>query len=204
MKRRNSKNNTGSRSPQEKLPLHMRRTIIMCQRACAVFSNVRLREESGPLLTRTCYSNHIERVLGAAAYKFCRYLYAQANGPRSEAVRCWEEVTGAVEYELPMALLHPVKDLKRRRSREHAVDKVMLIIRAEMAMNKKSTEKYYAKFGHPSNKKSKWCVQFHLKKPLVRPAESCFEEFFQWAASMVAETFGTAEMIRTTFMQKKP
>jgi hypothetical protein len=153
-------------------------------------------------LPRTCYSNLIESVLGEAAYTFCRYLYAKVNRKRTEAARSWEEATGAVEYELPMALLHPVKDLKGRKSREHAVEKVMLIIRTEMAQYKKWTECEYIKHGRPKEKQS-WRAKFHLKKPLVRPAERSFEEFFQWAGDVVIHTFDHEEMMRTIFMRKK-
>ena len=185
-----------TRARTEKMPIHIRRCCTMGQRAMTVFSDVRLGEEEGPLLTRTCYSSHIESVLGEAAYKFCRYLYAKANGKRAEAAYSWEEATGAIEYELPMALLHPVKDLKGRKSREHAVEKVMLIIRAEMSQHRKMVERLYAKPGRTSDKKSnKWSV-FNLKKPLVRPAESSFEEFFQWAEKMVMLTFDAEELLR--------
>jgi hypothetical protein len=80
-----------------------------------------------------------------------------------------------------MAILHRVKDLKGRKSREHAVDKVMLIIRGEMAQYKKWVERSYMKFSRTTNKNPHERRRVHLKKPLVRPAESCFEEFFQWA-----------------------
>lgn len=185
-----------TRARTEEMPIHIRRSGMMGQRAMAVFSHVRLEEEHGPLLTRTCYSSHIESVLGDAACKFSRYLYAKANGKRAEAARSWEEATGAIEYELPMALLHPVKDLKGRKSREHAVEKVMLIIRAEMAQHRKIVERLYAKRGRTSDKNSyKWSV-FNLKKPLVRPAESSFEEFFPWAENMVMLTFVAEELMR--------
>jgi len=186
-----------------RLPINIRRSGIMCRRAAAVFRNVRLMEEAGPFLTRTCYRNNIECVLGVAAQSFCRYQYAKVNGKRAEAARCWEEVTGAVEYELPMAILHPVKDLKGRKSREHAVEKVMLIIRAEMATYKKWVESLYTASDRKSGKKSHVWKTFRLKKPLVRPAERCFEEFFDWARDMVMDTFQQEAMMRANFMRKK-
>jgi len=79
--------------------------------------------------------------------RFCQYLYAKVNGQRAPAARYWKRPLGTVEYELPMALLQPVKDLKGRKSREHAVEKVMLIIRSEMALYRKHTEEEYVTHG---------------------------------------------------------
>jgi hypothetical protein len=155
--------------------------------------------------TRTAFKNHIKSILTEAALVFCQYLYAAANSKRADAARYRDQVQGMVEYELPMGLLHPTRNLAKRSTREKAVKEVMSIIEAEMAHNKRVVERMYTKWGRKASEKNscEWKA-FRLKKPLVRPAASCFEEFFQWTADVVTQTFDAAETMRATFIQKKP
>ena len=166
-----------AKKPVETIPLHIQRGVMIGQRARAV------RSRLGSLLerpfTRTGFTNAIESLLTDAGFTFCRYVYAKANGKHREATRCWDEVQGIIEYELPMVLLHPVKDLKSRKSRERAAAKVLPIIKAEMAQYKKRTEEMYLDW-----------KDLHLNKPLNRPDKSRFEEFFRWVECVTMSALG--------------
>ena len=100
-----------------------------------------------------------------------------------------------VEYELPMGLLHPTKQLMRRQSREQAVEEVVSIIEAEMALYKNRVEAECTRSGREARKNSDAWKTFHLTKPLVRPAGSRFQELFPWIKEVVWETFTTEEML---------
>ena len=101
-------------------------------------------------------------------------------------MRCWDDVQGIIEYELPMVLLHPVKDLKSYKSCQHAVDKVMPIIKAEMAHYRTIVHEVYTKQHF-----------FHVKRkrPLKRPDESHLREFFPWIEDVVITALTTREQI---------
>jgi hypothetical protein len=200
MKPSKPKKNTSSGSPRERMPLHTRRSGIIWQRAQHVFWEV------GSLLdepfTRTAFKNHIESILTEAASAFCQYVYAVANSKRAHAARYWEQVQGIVEYELPMGLLHPVKNLKKRNTREKAVEEVTSIIAAEMARHNKVAEERYTKLGREeSDKNSCERKAFHLTKPLVRPTNSQFQEFFSWANEVMRVTLNFEERMTPTLRQ---
>jgi hypothetical protein len=94
-----------------------------------------------------------------------------------------------------LGLLHPVKNLKKSSSREKAVEEVLPIIKAELVGHVKFVERYYAKDGRKSRRGSYEWQAFHLTKPLVRPAESQFQEFFAWVNWVMVDTSGHEEMM---------
>jgi hypothetical protein len=135
----------------------------------------------------------MEALIGTASLHFCSYLYAAVNGKRAQAVRLWEEIQGEVEYEIPLGLLLPVKMLKKQSSREKAVQEVLPIIKAEMVAHRKFVEQQYTEVVRMSPRGScKWRA-FHLTKPLVRPAESQFQEFFAWVNFVVTDIYNHEE-----------
>lgn len=162
------------------VPLHIQRGSFIRSR----LTNIHIILGSLPTgpLTRTEFRNRIEYVVGNAVSEWCDYLYAVANGKRLQAKRHWEMVQGIVEYELPLALLLPVKDLKGTKGREHAVKAVMPIIKAEMAGYRRSIEEKYTKLWKVLHRKNP------LKGPLNRPDESRLQEVFPWINEVVWET----------------
>ena len=147
--------------------------------------------------SRPDFKNYLEGVLRDAAFAFCRYLYARANGKRADAVTCWSEAQGIVEFELPMKLLHPAKHCRRRQSREKIVEADISIIRAKMPQQRESLERYYKEWSSPSAAKDTayWKV-FHLRKSLKRPAEDEFEELFSWVNEVVRITLNVEDVMR--------
>lgn len=90
--------------------------------------------------TRTELKNRIEAILTNASFTCCEYLCAMGNNKRTEAARCWDEVQGVVEYELPIGLLRPINGMKSRRSRERVVRDVMQFVAAEVADHRHRVE----------------------------------------------------------------
>ena len=175
----------------EKMPLGAWRSGIILQRIHGVLDAVDAIRQ-GPF-TRTRFKNHMEALIGIASCRFCSYLYAAANGKRAQATRYWEEVQGMVEYEIPLGLLLPVKRLKKSEHREKAVQEVLPIIKLELVRHAKFVERQYTDDGRKSPKGScEWQV-FHLTKPLVRPAQSQFQEFFAWVNWVVTDTYSHEE-----------
>ena len=160
----------------EKMPLGAWRSGIILRRIHGVFDAVDAFRR-GPF-TRTRFKNHMEVLIGIASSHFCSYLYAVANGKRARAARHWEEVQGVVEYEIPLGLLLPVKNLKKWSSGEKLVREVLPTVKAELVRHAKFVECQYTENGRKSPKGSYEWQAFHLTKPLVRPAKSQFEAFF--------------------------
>lgn len=193
MKTTKSEKTITSRRKREKMPLPIRSGVPIVLRV----NRARLQVRSllqGPW-SRNDFKNHIEGVLSEAASTFCQFLYAAANGKHVQAGEWREEVKLIVEYELAMELLHPTKQLKRCRSRRKAVEEVLTIIEAEMALCKKRVEEQYAMWGRKAIKASPIWKDYHLNKPLTRPAESRFQEFFPWIKEVVWETFSMEEIL---------
>ena len=88
-----------------------------------------------------------------------------------------------------MVLPHPVKDLKSRKSREHAAAKVLPIIKAEMALYKKRTEEMYATW-----------KDLKLNKPPKRPGRNHFQEFFLWVESVIVSVLNLEEIMAARMM----
>ncbi len=174
----------------EKMPLGVWRSGIILQRIHGVLDAVDAIRQ-GPI-TRTRFKNHMEVLIGIASDYFCSYLYAVANRKRARAARHWEEVQGVVEYEIPLGLLLPVKRLKKWSSREKAIQEVLPIIKAELVGHRKFVERQYMDNGRKAPKSSSAWQAFRLTKPLVRPTESQFQEFFAWVNAVMADTYNHA------------
>ena len=171
-----------TRKQRKTFPLHIRRCGLIYKRGYAVWEEVSSILK-GPC-TRSRFKYDIENILEDAAVAFWGFLYATTNGKRVEAAECWDEAQGIVEYQLPMGLLHPARNLKRQKSREKAIEEVLRIIEAEIPNYRKQAEYRY----------TKWKL-IRFKKPLKRPDESRFQEFLPWVKYVMETTLETEESV---------
>jgi hypothetical protein len=141
--------------------------------------------------TRSRFQKQIDSLLDDVALAFCQYLYAEANGIPVAAAEDLEELQGLFDYELPVALLQPVKNA---RDREKALKAIMSTMAAKIAKGKKLTEDMYIQATAETNAEQvRVWGHFRLKKPLVRPAKQRFQEFSSWVDFVMTTTLEYAD-----------
>ena len=141
--------------------------------------------------TRSRFQEQINSLLDDAAFAFCKYLYAEANGPPVAAAEYLDEVQGLLEYELPLGLLQPVRN---SRDRAKALKAIMPTLVTKITKGKKLTEGMYLQATAETNlDEIRVWGHFRLKKPLVRPAKQRFREFPSWVDYVVGMTFEYAD-----------
>ena len=173
---------TGRKS-RETMPLRVQRSGIISHRVRRVFWIVQSMRDKP--YTRNKFSRDLENVLGDAVHEFCRWLYAEANGRRKEARRCWDDVQQMVEYELPLVILHAKKACKTRRGREKVINATLpLVLTKAIPMAKLCEDLEYKNFETASP-----------RRRVKRPDKNRFGEFCPWVKDVIAETLDHEEMV---------
>ena len=178
-----------ARKSREEMPLRIQRSGIISRRVRRVFWIVQSMRDKP--YTRNKFSSDLENLLHDAVHEFCRWLYAEANGRRKEARRCWDDVQQMVEYELPLVILYAKRACKTRRGREKVINGALPLVLTKAIPKAKLCEDLAYKNSEPASP----------RRRVKRPDKNRFGEFCPWV-KVITETLTTRKWLMHTTREK--